>query len=177
MTLYVHELVDLSAFQYIVDFSLRRADPEVDLVEQALIHSFEFGDKVERAPPFALCTYYMVPLRWLSCMIVRGSLVSSFEMIVEFIAHKGEFGGFDLDKFCSIWPAGKKLKTDKNALMTSEAPGFIGVYLPMGLMLPVAVDDVYTNFNTALAKYESLFASCFKIPSQDWTPCGDIQLC
>ena len=120
----------------------------------------------------------MVPTRWLACMIVRGSLVSSLEMTVEFIAHKREFGDFDLDKFGSIWPAGKKLKIHKTALMMSRAPqGFIGVYLPMGLELPIVVDDIRDNFNIAVAKYESLFASYFKIPSQRWTPCGDIQLC
>ena len=53
MTLYVHELVDLSALQYVVDFSQNRRDPEVDLVERAIGDSFEFGDKVEHAPPLA----------------------------------------------------------------------------------------------------------------------------
>jgi hypothetical protein len=51
--------------------------------------------------------------------------------------------------------------------MMSRVPqGFIGIYLPMGLELPIVVDDIRNNFNIAVAKYESLFASYFKTPSQ-----------
>ena len=171
MTLYIYELVSISALELQVD--LDNTDSEVFKVFQALLRSFQFGETLNNCPNIFLTGSYAMPLIWLSCMIVRGARVR-LPVIVEFICRKGAFGDFNLAEFREWWPEGTALQVNPEAQATTKSKhGYIGVYLPMGLN-KASTDDVYDVIDKPLQRLEALFAAYFMIAEEGFVPAGKV---
>ena len=174
MDLYDARLIEISALEFVVDFDGK--DQAVWDVNHALSKSFDFGHEMRDATAAHFCpTGYNVPELWLACMIVRGAL-TSLEAIFQFIAKRGTLGYFDVEKFSECWPEGRILEKDSMALVMSPAgpPGFIGLHLPMGMGLPMKLEDVYYEIDEPLRRCEELFAKYFVIPETVFVPAGRI---
>ena len=171
--LYDARLIDIAALEYVVD--LNGQDRAVWEVNRALFSSFEFGNEMNDTPDVAFCLSYIVPELWLACMIVRGALVP-LETIFEFIAKRGTLGSFDVRIFRECWPEERTLEIDPMAmaLIPAQPQGFIGLHLPMGVSLPLKLEDVYYAIDEPLRRCEELFAKYFKIPETAFVPAGRI---
>ena len=76
-------MIDMqSALEELID--LDKLGPEAWKVEMTLLRSSEFGHELNNPADIFMSFYYIMPLTWLSCVIVRGAVVS-LDDIVEFI--------------------------------------------------------------------------------------------
>jgi hypothetical protein len=173
MDLYDAQLVDISPLQYVVD--LDGQNTTVWKMQRALSTSFEFGQAMNDLPRVAFCFSYVVPQLWLACMIVRGAL-APLDTIVQFIAERGTLGLFDAEAFRKCWPENKELEIDPMAMamIPARSQAFIGLHLPMGMGLPLKLEDVYFTIDEPLRRCEELFAKYFKIPETVFVPAGRI---
>ena len=174
MDLYDARLVDISALQDVVDFDGKHQ--AVLNIYFALSKSFQFGHEMRGGSAEFFCpTGYVVPELWLACMIVRGAL-APLESIFNFIAERQTLGRFDVEMFRESWPEGKVLDTDPiaMAMVPAGAQGFIGLHLPMGMGLPLKLEDVYFEIDEPLRRCEELCAKYFKIPETIFVPAGRI---
>ena len=98
MKLCAIQMIDTqSALEELID--LDKLEPEVWKVRMTLLRSSEFGHEINNPADIFMSSYYIMPLTWLSCVIVRGAVVSLDDVVESIYGHsQGASGAADYRK-------------------------------------------------------------------------------